>query len=343
MPTNEYFGFTSNALEAARFKDGTSDCTGTHYFCFTISNTQGVYSEYTVSGVRFAGRILADTSPHVLTLNVATGTPTGTTVTLGVVNGSGFPRSGGLQMTVGTASTNTAPTADDNTVTTGEDRPYTFTADDFGFDDADASDTLASVTIVTVPAAGTLALDGTAVMADDVVTTAQIDGDMLTFTPARDAHGDPYTTFTFTVNDGTDDSASAYTMTIDVTDAPLPVCGVPDIAADGRREIWSGVVTVKAITSGSDTVGYGFSSTLTNTGGGLAPLVFTIGQNDYTIDGLYVYDTNHATFPGDLLFDLTGNSVRQPDDRGIGRAAGASLRYGSLRLPRGRCTICRPH
>ena len=68
-------------------------------------------------------------------------------------------------------------------------------------------------------------------------------------------------------------------------------------------------MTVKAITSGSDTVGYGFSSTLTNTGGGLAPLVFTIGQNDYTIDGLYVYDTNHATFPGDLLFDLTGNSV----------------------------------
>ena len=61
-----------------------------------------------------------------------------------------------------------------------------------------------------MPAAGTLALDGTAVMADDVVTKAQIDGDMLTFTPARDAHGDPYTTFTFTVNDGTDDSASAY-------------------------------------------------------------------------------------------------------------------------------------
>ena len=47
LPTNEYFGFTSNTLEAARFKDGTSDCTGTHYFCFTISNIQGVYSEYT--------------------------------------------------------------------------------------------------------------------------------------------------------------------------------------------------------------------------------------------------------------------------------------------------------
>ena len=70
---------------------------------------------------------------------------------------------------------------------------------------------------------------------------------MLTFTPARDAHGDPYTTFTFTVNDGTDDSASAYTMTIDVTDAPAPVCAVPDIGGAGRREIWSGTVTVERI------------------------------------------------------------------------------------------------
>ena len=131
-------------------------------------------------------------------------------------------------------------------MTTGEDRAYAFTADDFGFDDDDAGATLASVTIVTLPMVGTLALDGTAVMADDVVTKAQIDGDMLTFTPARDAHGDPYTTFTFTVNDGTDDSASAYTMTIDVTDAPLPVCGVPDIAGAGRREIWTGTVTVEA-------------------------------------------------------------------------------------------------
>ena len=197
--------------------------------------------------MRFAGRILTDTSPHVLTLKVATGTPAGTTVTLGVVRRSGVPRSGGLQITVGTAPTNTAPTAANKMVTTGEDRAYAFTADDFGFADDDAGATLASVTIVTPPALGTLALDGTAVMADDVVTKDQIDGDMLTFTPVAGATGDAYTTFTFKVNDGTDDSTSAYTMTIDVTDAPVTVCAVPDFGT--RREIWSGVVTVKAITS----------------------------------------------------------------------------------------------
>ncbi len=132
------------------------------------------------------------------------------------------------------AAANTAPTADDNTVTTGEDRAYTFTAADFGFMDADAGAALASVKIVTVPGAGTLALDGTAVLADDVVTKAQIDGDMLTFRPAQDAHGAPYTTFTFKVNDGTDDSASAYTMTIDVTDAPAPVCAAPSYRRPAR-------------------------------------------------------------------------------------------------------------
>ena len=94
LPENEYLGFTSNTLEEERFQDDTSDCTGTNYFCFTISNSVDTYEEFTVSGVRFAGRRLEDTSPHVLTLNVATGTPTGTTVTLGVVDKNGVPRIG---------------------------------------------------------------------------------------------------------------------------------------------------------------------------------------------------------------------------------------------------------
>ena len=91
-----------------------------------------------------------------------------------------YPSSG----TVTAAGPNTAPTAANNTVTTGEDMAYAFMAGDFGFVDTDTGDTLASVKIVTTPALGTLALDGTAVMADDVVTEAQIDADMLTFTPA---------------------------------------------------------------------------------------------------------------------------------------------------------------
>ena len=202
---------------------------------------------------------------------------------------------------VATATTNTAPTAANNTVTTAEDRAYAFTAADFGFDDADAGATLASVTIVTVPAAGTLALDGTAVLAAAVVTKAQIDDSDLTFTPARDAHGAPYTTFTFTVNDGTDDSASAYTMTIDVTDAPLPVCGVPDIAGAGRRQIWSGTVMVEEFSFMGSVTGYGFDGVLP--AGTLLPSQsFFIGSNNYVIDAITV------SLSGSLHFSLDGFS-----------------------------------
>ena len=115
------------------------------------------------------------------------------------------------------AAANIAPTAANNTVTTGVGEAYTFAAGDFGFTDADSGDALASVKIVTVPTPGELALDGTAVLADAVVTKAQIDDGDLIFTPVAGATGDPYATFTFKVNDGTVDSASAYTMTIDVT------------------------------------------------------------------------------------------------------------------------------
>ena len=131
------------------------------------------------------------------------------------------------------AAANTAPTAANNTVTTGVGAAYTFEADDFGFADTDTGAALASVKIVTVPAAGALALDGTAVLANAVVTKAQIDGGMLTFTPVAGASGTGYASFTFKVNDGTDDSVSAYTMTIDVAASPTVSIAAPAGATDG--------------------------------------------------------------------------------------------------------------
>ena len=200
--------------------------------------------------------------------------------------------------TTGGGVTNTAPTAANNTVTTAEDRPYTFAADDFGFMDADAGAALASVKIVTPPALGTLALDGTAVTANDVVVWDDIEDDKLTFTPARDAHGAPYATFTFTVNDGTDDSASAYTMTIDVTDAPTPVCTAPSYG--DRREIWTGTVTVERLVS-AGLVFYGFDEVL-SAGTLLPSQSFSIGSSNYVIDSIVVDSS------GSLHFSLDGNS-----------------------------------
>ena len=124
-------------------------------------------------------------------------------------------------MTVNVTPVNDAPTGASNTVTTEEDTDYTFSAGDFDFTDADAGDDLASVTVVTLPAAGALALDGMVVAADQVVEAADIG--TLVFTPAANANGDAYTSFTFRVSDGTAESVSTYTMTVNVTpvnDAP---------------------------------------------------------------------------------------------------------------------------
>ena len=135
-------------------------------------------------------------------------------------------------MTIDVALANDAPTASDKTVSTFEDTAYAFAAASFGFSDADAGDTLDHVNITSLPvdsngnAQGTLSLDGTEITSitpPQQVTLADLDGGKLTYTPPIDANGEAFASFGFKVNDGEVDSASAYTMTIDVTpmnDAP---------------------------------------------------------------------------------------------------------------------------
>ena len=130
-------------------------------------------------------------------------------------------------------NTNTPPTASDGTVTTNGDTDYTFAATDFNFSDADGN-ALSSVRIVTLPGSGkgTLALSGTPVTANQVVAATDIG--TLAYTPPANANGASYASFTFTVNDGTDDSATPNTMTVNVTvvnDAPTVATEIPDRTA----------------------------------------------------------------------------------------------------------------
>ena len=131
---------------------------------------------------------------------------------------------------------NTAPTALNSTVTTNEDTAYTFGVGDFNFSDTDAGDGLASVEITSLPASGkgSLMLNGSAVTADQVVSRADIDADELVYTPPANANGDDYASFGFKVSDGTDESASAYTMTIDVTAVNDAATGEPAISGTAR-------------------------------------------------------------------------------------------------------------
>ena len=113
---------------------------------------------------------------------------------------------------------NDAPLAANGEVSTNVNTDYAFSAADFGFDSADG-DTLAEVKIVTLPAQGTLTLNGTAIASADLpqtATAAELIAGALVYEPPAGMTGDDFTSFTFRVNDGRSDSV-VYTMTIDVT------------------------------------------------------------------------------------------------------------------------------
>jgi hypothetical protein len=126
-------------------------------------------------------------------------------------------------MTVNVTPVNDAPTASHRTVTTNEDTARVLAVADFGFSDVDTGDTLQAVTVTTLPAAGSLKLNGVAVTASQSISVADLSAGKLVFTPAANANGAAYASFGFKVSDGTALSASAYTMTANVTpvnDAP---------------------------------------------------------------------------------------------------------------------------
>jgi hypothetical protein len=129
-----------------------------------------------------------------------------------------------VTLTTSVNSVNDAPTGADKTVTVLEDGSKTFAAADFGFIDAKDGNTLSAVIITTLPSAGTLTLNGTAVNKNQSIAAADLS--KLVYTPAANANGSNYATIGFKVQDnggGADISVTANTLTINVTavnDAP---------------------------------------------------------------------------------------------------------------------------
>ena len=135
-------------------------------------------------------------------------------------------------MTLTVTAVNDAPAGTAKTVTTLEDHGYTFVAADFGFSDASDSPAngLLAVKITSLPGLGLLSDNGTAVTAGQYVSLADVTGGKLVYTPAANASGAGYASFTFqvqddggTANGGADLDPTAKTMTLTVTavnDAP---------------------------------------------------------------------------------------------------------------------------
>src|SRR5262249_2983762 len=125
-------------------------------------------------------------------------------------------------------SVNDAPHGANNTVTTREDTPYVFQAADFGFSDPNDSpaNNFLAVEITTLPGAGSLTDNGVAVTAGQFASVSDINAGLLVFTPAANANGTGYASFTFqvqddggTANGGMDVDQTPRTMTLNVTSA----------------------------------------------------------------------------------------------------------------------------
>ena len=235
-------------------------------------------------------------------------------------------------------SANAAPTASDSEVTATESRDHAFDAGDFGYADANG-DTLASVKVTSLPGAGlgSLVLDGTPVASasdscPQVVTKAQLDADELVYRPVAGQFGNDLASFTFRVNDGTEDSADAYTMTVDVDAASgheVLVSNLGQTVSTSSYQVGnaSGKTATQGFAAGDHAAGYALHS-----------VGIVLDQNGFDTASetltLSVYSSNNDGTANALLHTLdtpwsSGQDI--PEDRTVYFTApdGATLDAGT--------------
>jgi len=123
-----------------------------------------------------------------------------------------------LEFDNGVFGENVAPSGGDRSRSFAAGSPYAIAVNDFGFSDGQG-DSLFAVKIVTLPATGTLKLNGVAVSAGQSVSAADIQAGLLVFTPSGVGSAE----FTFKVKDdgvvgwGTNEDATANTLTLNAT------------------------------------------------------------------------------------------------------------------------------
>ena len=234
--------------------------------------------------ITVTGATLSDPTRGTLTVNpdgTITFTPAANfigpvTITYTVSDGHGGSGSATVTVNVGN---NTPPTGADAQRMLAEDGSYTVRTADFGFADADAGQTLANVRIDTLPAAGTLLLDGVPVTAGTVVSAADIAAGKLVFVPAADRNGSPYASIAFSVQDSaggyaTTPSTLAFNVT-PVNDAPVAradtVSGTEDTPVSGNvlandSDVDGDALAVTQFSIGGTTYAAGSTATLAGIG-----------------------------------------------------------------------------
>ncbi|PKG95249.1 hypothetical protein CXF92_05560, partial [Pseudomonas sp. Choline-3u-10] len=168
----------------------------------------------------------------------------------------GVLTSAAASVTVNVAAVNDAPAGTDANVSLVEDGTVQFSAANFGFNDPDAGDSLQAIRIESLPSAGALQLNGTAVTAGQVIAPADLG--KLTYTPGQDGAGSQYATLTFSVSDQSGlFSATPNTLTFDVA----PVADTPDVSIT----MGAASTTTTSITSANANLsGQGYTVTALN-------------------------------------------------------------------------------
>ncbi|GAB0057809.1 hypothetical protein SIID45300_02141 [Candidatus Magnetaquicoccaceae bacterium FCR-1] len=170
---------------------------------------------------------------------------------IGFTASDGALSSAARTLSVDVTAVNDAPTAANKTLTVAEDGRLTVQSGDFGFADVDGGDTLASVTLTTLPEKGFLWRDadgdgvvdaGERLSQGATITVAQLRSGQLNYAPVANASGSGYAAIGFTVSDGKLSSAAG-TLTVDVTavnDAPTAANKTLTMDEDGRLTLQSG-------------------------------------------------------------------------------------------------------
>lgn len=115
------------------------------------------------------------------------------------------------------------PVALDSSIVATETQPFVFARSDFQFLDPDDA-VYESIQIMTLPSGGDLYLNGTLMIAGDIVSASEIDAGLFSYRPDAFQYGIGYDQFAFRVRDDAQPSGNSAVLSIDVTpvnDAPV--------------------------------------------------------------------------------------------------------------------------
>ncbi|MDZ7708514.1 MAG: Ig-like domain-containing protein [Trueperaceae bacterium] len=203
-------------------------------------------------------------------------------------------------LTIDVTQVSDAPSGADATIDVFEDQAHTFVASDFGFADPDddPADAFAFVTIASLPASGSLTLNGVAAQANDRVAVADLV--TLVFTPVPDANGDGYASFTVQVEDdgstasgGQVIDAAPSTLTFDVTsvnDAPtalvsrVDAADVTEDAADPAGQTLADLFGAGVFSDAADDAGGSTADTLAGVAITANPVDVGVGRWQHSLD-----------------------------------------------------------